>query len=284
MTGNKITRQLKEYFKKRDDILMVFIFGSYVKNQQTTESDFDIAVYFKPKTKILGLEWESENYYQDEDKIWGDVEKIAGRRTDFVVLNRAPATLVYSILQEGIPLNIKDRSFYLRFFLMISSAAEYFREFTKNFWEIKQRSLSLTEIDKNRLINILDFFKSELKDYPKFADLEQSNYQSDNVLKRNVERWVENIINSSIDIAKILLASEKKKIPQTYREIMRELSLIKNFESETAENLAIFAKLRNILAHEYLDIRFTQIKKFIQESEPAYQSLSKFTEDFIANK
>ena len=80
------------------------------------------------------------------------------------------------------------------------------------------------------------------------------------------------------------LASEKKKIQQTYREIMRELPLIKNFKFETAENLAIFAKLRNILAHEYLDIRFTQIKKFIQESEPAYQNLSKFTEDFIANK
>src|SRR3989338_10340981 len=282
MKKNKITRQLKEYFEKRDDIVMVFVFGSYVKKQQTTESDFDIAVYFKPKIKML--EWESENYYQDEDKICGDVEKIAGRRTDFVVLNRAPATLVFSIIQEGIPINIKDYSFYLRFFLMISSAAEYFREFTENFWEIKQRSSSLTEIDKNRLINILDFLKSELKDYPKFADMNQLKYQSDTVLKRNVERWVENIINSSIDIAKILLASEKKKIPQTYREIMRELPLIKNFKFETAENLAIFAKLRNILAHEYLDIRFTQIKKFIQESEPAYQNLSKFTEDFIANK
>ena len=140
MAKDKIIRQLRKYFEKRDDIVMVFIFGSYVKNQQTAESDFDIAVYFKPKTKTLELEWESKNYYQDEDKIWGDVEKIAGRRTDFVVLNRAPATLAYSIIQEGIPVDIKDRSFYLRFFLMISSAAEYFMEFTKDFWKIKQRS------------------------------------------------------------------------------------------------------------------------------------------------
>jgi uncharacterized protein len=133
-----LIQKLREYFEKRDDILMAFIFGSYVKEQQTSESDFDIAVYFKPKGNIL--EWEETDIYSDEDRIWGDVEKITGMRTDFVVMNRAPSTLAYSIIQEGLPIIIKNRALYLRFFLMISSAAEYFRDFTKDFWEIKQRS------------------------------------------------------------------------------------------------------------------------------------------------
>lgn len=277
-----LMQKLKKYFEERDDILMAFMFGSYIKGQQTSESDFDIAVYFKPKDKTL--EWETTDSYPDEDKIWGDIEKIIGYRTDFVVMNRAPSTLAYSIIQEGLPIAIKNRAFYLRFFLMISSAAEYFRDFTKDFWEIKQRSSSLNEIDKDRLIRIIDFLDAELKDYNKFIEIDQIKYQSDVTLKRNVERWVENIVNSAIDIAKILLASEKKKIPHTYRETMRELELIEGFNRETANGLADFAKLRNILAHEYLDIRFEQIKKFVQTSEPIYKDLLKFTKDFISKK
>lgn len=276
---DKLIQKLKKYFEERDDVSMAFAFGSYVKGQQTSESDFDIAVYFKPENKTL--EWETINLYPNEDKIWGDVEKIVGRRTDFVVINRAPSTLAYSIIEEGLPIIIKDRAFYLRFFLMISSAAEYFRDFTKDFWEIKNRSASLNEIDKDRLIKITDFLNTELEDYDKFTELDQITYQSDTALRRNVERWVENIVNSAIDIAKILLASEKKKIPQTYRETMQELSILEGFKEETAEGLANLSKLRNILAHEYLDMRFAQIKKFIQESESFYKELLDFTKNFL---
>jgi uncharacterized protein YutE (UPF0331/DUF86 family)/predicted nucleotidyltransferase len=274
-------KKLKSYFEERDDVLMAFVFGSYAKKQQTSESDFDVAVYFKPDDQVRELEWETTKSYSNEDKMWGDVERIVGQRTDFVVMNRAPSTLAYSIMQDGFPVIIKDRAFYLRFFLMISSAAEYFRDFARDFWEIKQRSASLSEIDKDRLIRIADFLNAEIKDYGKFAGLEQKAYQSDASLRRNVERWVENIVNSAIDIAKILLASEKKKIPQTYRETMQELTLLDGFKDDTAEALAGFAKLRNILAHEYLDIRFAQIKKFIQESETVYKELLIFVKNSL---
>jgi uncharacterized protein YutE (UPF0331/DUF86 family)/predicted nucleotidyltransferase len=277
----KIAGELKAYFEKQNDVLMAFVFGSYAKKQQTSESDFDVAVYFKPDDNAHELEWETTKIYPGEDKMWGDIERIVGQRTDFVVMNRAPSTLAYSIMQDGFPIIIKDRAFYLRFFLMISSAAEYFRDFARDFWEIKQRSASLSEIDKDRLIRIADFLNAEIKDYGKFAGLEQKAYQSDASLRRNVERWVENIVNSAIDIAKILLASEKKKIPQTYRETMQELTLLDGFKDDTAEALAGFAKLRNILAHEYLDIRFAQIKKFIQESETVYKELLIFVKNSL---
>ena len=272
-TKKKI-KLLKAYFAKQPDIVMAFIFGSRAKGRATVESDFDIAVYFKPKTKEL--EWEGTADYANEDKIWLAAEKIAGGRVDLVVLNRAPATVAFAVIQEGEPLIIKDYALYLRFFLAISSAAEYFRDFTRDFWEIKQRSASLNEIDRERLIRTVDFLEAELADYPKFIGLTQKAYESDAALRRNLERWAENIVNSSIDAAKIILASEKKKIPQTYREVLQELSLLKDFNPATAEKLAQFAKLRNILAHEYLDIRFNQLKKFVAESEPLYRELADF--------
>jgi uncharacterized protein YutE (UPF0331/DUF86 family)/predicted nucleotidyltransferase len=275
----KKLEELKEYFLKNPDISMAFIFGSYAKGQQISESDFDLAIYFYPEGRAI--EWEETKYYNDEDKIWGDVEKIIGIKTDFIVLNRASSILASSIIREGIPLIIKDRSLYLRFLLIISSAAEYFGEFVKEFWAIKQRSLSISEDDKIRLIRILDFFETEMKDYSEFSTITQQIYESNTALRRNVERWVENIVNSSIDIAKIVLASEKKRIPQTYREILGEMSLLSNFPQETAENLAKFTKLRNILALEYLDIRFKQIRQFIDESESSYRKLIDCIKKFI---
>lgn len=271
--------KLKDFFMKKPQVLMAFAFGSYIKGTEMAESDFDIAVYFKPEGK--NIEWEEEKIYEKEDEIWSEVERIIGLRTDFVVLNRAPSTLAFSIVQEGQPIIIKDEAYYLRFFLLISSAAEYFREFIKDFWIIKQRSTSLNEIDKGRLIKITDFLETETADYQKFSGLDQKTYELDSSIRRNVERWAENIVNSSIDLAKILLASEKKRIPQTYREILQELSLISGFKQETAERLAQFSKLRNILAHEYLDIRFNQIKIFIQESEPVYKELIDFAKNFL---
>ncbi|MBI5208026.1 MAG: DUF86 domain-containing protein [Candidatus Firestonebacteria bacterium] len=269
---------LENYFSNRSDISMAFVFGSYAKGIEISESDFDIAVYFTPEVKTV--EWEETKFYQDEDKIWLDVEKIIGINTDFIVLNRAPSTIAFSIIQEGIPIIIKNKSLFLKFFLIVSNDAEYFREFTYDYWKIKQRSASISDVDKERLIRIIDFLETELKDLPEFINLDQNTYEANSTKRRNVERWVENIANSSIDIAKILLASEKRRIYQTYKDAMQGLSTLENFDSNTASQLAEFAKLRNILAHEYLDIRFARIQKFIQKSD-VYKKLLVFVKEKI---
>ena len=52
--------------------------------------------------------------------------------------------------------------------------------------------------------------------------------------------------------------------------------MIEGFDKEETKKLAEWVKLRNIVAHEYLDIRWASIKKFVQESEPSYKKF--FTE------
>lgn len=267
--------KLKNYFANRNDVLMAFAFGSRVKGQATTESDFDIAVYFKPLEKEM--EWEEEKEYESENEIWSDVEKIVGIRTDFIVLNRAPSTLADSIIREGEPIIIKNKKLYFDFFLRSTSTAADFRDFVKDFWEIKERSRSLSPQDKERLIRMVDFLKAEIKDIYKFKDLDQKTYERNSDIRRSVERWAENIVNASIDIAKILLASNKAKIPQTYKEAIQKLSIALDLDEKTASGMAEFTKLRNVLAHEYLDLRFNQIKKFIEKMEPLYNYLIDYT-------
>ncbi len=127
---------LKEYFEKKEDILMAFLFGSYAKSSVHRESDVDVAIYFRPKTDHL--EWEEFDIkYEREDEIWLDLERLLKRNVDLVVLNRARSSIASSAI-SGIPIIIKDRGLYLDFMLRVTAEAEDFRETVEDYWRIKQ--------------------------------------------------------------------------------------------------------------------------------------------------
>jgi len=132
-----------------------------------------------------------------------------------------------------------------------------------------------------RLIKHLTFLENELKDYETFGTLSWKEYNDDRGKRRNVERWIENIINSSIDIAKLILTSEDRSLPDTYKDIVKNLSLISDFNEEGIEKLSRWVSLRNIISHEYLDIRWTSIQKFISESEPFLKDFLRRVEKYL---
>jgi uncharacterized protein YutE (UPF0331/DUF86 family)/predicted nucleotidyltransferase len=270
---------VKKYFLERPDISMVFIFGSYAKGREISESDFDLAIYFKPKGKRI--EWQENQFYAGENRIWQDIEKNVEIDTDLVVLNRVRPIVAFEILKTGIPVIIKDRKLYLEFYLTVSREAEDFREFIKDYWFTYQRGKSLSEEDKAKLIERIQFLDSEIQEFPDYRSLTLKTYKEDKFQRRNIERWIETLVISIIDVAKIILASEKKKMPSTYMEVLLDFCLLSSFNEDEAREFAQFAKLRNILAHEYLDIRFEQIKRFIQEAEPGYKKILEFVGNFL---
>lgn len=135
-----------------------------------------------------------------------------------------------------------------------------------------------------RLIRHLDFLENELKDYERFKSLSWENYNNDRSCRRDVERWVENIVNSSIDIAKIVLMNEGITLPDTYRAIIKNLSIISDFRELNTERLSRLVILRNVISHEYLDIRWSSIKKFILETESLYRDLLNKVRSYIERK
>ena len=132
-----------------------------------------------------------------------------------------------------------------------------------------------------RLIKHLTFLENELKDYETFGTLSWKEYNGDRGKRRNVERWIENIINSSIDIAKLILTSEDRSLPDTYKDIVKNLSLVADFSEEDMGKLSRWVRLRNIISHEYLDIRWASIQKFISESKPFYKDFLKRVENYL---
>ena len=134
---------------------------------------------------------------------------------------------------------------------------------------------------KLRLIKHATFLEGELQDFPGFRSLLWEDYHKDRSRRRDVERWIENIINSSIDISKIILVSEKIPPPDTYKELVASISLVPGFDKERMGALSEWVRFRNIIAHEYLDIRWVSIKRFIEEAEPIYKSFLKDAKEYL---
>jgi len=258
---------LKKYFEKEPSVVLAFLFGSYAKGFEMEESDLDLGVYLKDEEK--------------RDKIWGEVSKIAEREVDLVCLNEAPASLISNIFKTGVPLAIKDKKLYWELYLRTSSETEDFLEFVEDYWRIYKKAKSLESEEKIRISKRLQFLDSELKDIEDFKKLTFEKYQDNKSKRREVEKWTENIINATIDIAKMILASEKKEMPKNYREALFDFALFVGFEVKESEKFAELADLRNILAHEYLDILYGKIQDFIKEFPKFYKKISKFLEKYL---
>ena len=117
----------RKYFEGKKDVAFAFLFGSQARGNATIRSHVDIAVYFYPKNR-RPIEVEAEVFYEGEDRIWADLEKLLNKEVELLVLNRVPATVGASAI-KGTPLTINDWGLYLDFMLVVTDIAEDFREF-----------------------------------------------------------------------------------------------------------------------------------------------------------
>ena len=91
---------------------------------------------------------------------------------------------------------------------------------------------------------------------------------------------MENIINAILDISKILLASQKIEMPETYRDTIEKLSNL-GLSKNPIILLTKWIRLRNILAHEYLDLRWKKIEDFLNNGEDVCEQFLKFVKPMV---
>ncbi|WP_367669234.1 type VII toxin-antitoxin system HepT family RNase toxin [Caldanaerobacter subterraneus] len=123
----------------------------------------------------------------------------------------------------------------------------------------------LKDSDKVSVIKRIEFIRIELEDLKEYKNLTFQEYNSNRIARRNVERIIENVANALIDISKILIANENVDMPDSYRDIILKLGEVKIIELDLARSISEIARLRNVLAHQYLDIKWSYIKNFLEE-------------------
>lgn len=271
---------LKEYCAQRDDIILAFLFGSQAKGLSRPTSDWDVAVYLVPHRRE---ELETRERYHGENEIRADISRLVSADLDFVVLNRARPSLVFSILNSGIPLAMKDMRLY---FTLLSrthyEAADYW-SFVREYRELYDRAQSLTPEARALLLEYLTFLENELADSGTFSAMSYKEYQENRDARRNVERWIENCVMSALDITKVVLASEKMDIPQTYKDMLRTFG-VRFVSEEFANEFSEHASLRNILAHEYPDLRWERIETFLRTADTLFPQFISAVKKYLAEQ
>ena len=274
-------KKLEKYFLGQAEVSAAFLFGSQAKKRAGRISDWDIAVYFKPQ--LPGeVEWEETGRdYPEADKIWNDmVDILETEQIDLITLNRAPSNIAAAVVSEGIPLVIKDKGIFWDFVFLTMRQAEDYTEFVDSYFGISQRSASLSPRDREKLKKIIDLLDKKLVFCDYFSAFSFSDYQ-DGHKRRDIERWAENMVNSAIDTGEIILASEKKKIPDYYKDIFVQLGLLKEFKGMDVDKWTGWVKLRNILAHEYLDIKWQRISGFNKDSPVHFKAFLESAKKFL---
>jgi uncharacterized protein YutE (UPF0331/DUF86 family)/predicted nucleotidyltransferase len=271
---------LKKYFKKKKSVLLAFLFGSRAKKREMGESDWDIGVYFKPKEY---LELETNFEYPEEEGMWSDlVDILKTDNVDLVVLNRARPDLVYTTLRDGIPLIIRDKGLYLDLLCKTYYEAIDWWNFVLEFYKIGEKAKSLSLQARAKVTERLKFLEREFSEIEMMRKITWNDYRTDSFKQKVIERWIERLVMAAIDIAQIFLASEKREVPESYQDVLKLfVSLNLKFSEKEAETFSNFAKLRNVVAHEYLDIKWSKIKKFVVEAEKLFPKFIKKVKNLL---
>lgn len=119
------------------------------------------------------------------------------------------------------------------------------------------------------ILRRLDFLRVEAGDIAAFQEMTQSEYAENRDRRRSLERLAENVANAVADIAKILLTGSELPAPNTYRDIVLALATIGILDEPLAQKLGDMVRLRNIVAHDYLDIRWSSLRRFLDQAPAA---------------
>jgi predicted nucleotidyltransferase len=107
-----MVKKLEKSLSVHNDIVLVFIFGSFVKGDITSSSDLDIAIFF---TGAI-------DFYRISD-LREDISEMLGLEVDIVVLNNASPVIKMQVLKKGTLLINKDQQTYNEFF--VNTMKEY---------------------------------------------------------------------------------------------------------------------------------------------------------------
>ena len=91
LSNLKLVKSLKTFSKRRQEILLAFLFGSSTRDRLRPSSDVDIGVLFKTVPEMDAL-----------NDLTGELSSILKREVDLVVLNHTSPILKMQILKNGI--------------------------------------------------------------------------------------------------------------------------------------------------------------------------------------
>ena len=256
---------IKEIFEGDEDVLLAYLFGSRVKGLHQPISDIDIAVLLRDNS----LEKQAALTYKIAKAL-----KIPEDRVDLVDLSRASPHLKYNVLRCGVKLI--DRGLGESLTREVTELSPERREefsILLRSWlcedpQINREALSrrIDEILRNTAL-IRERYAGKPLGWL-LEDLERT---------LALERAMERIIEAMVDICRHLVSAKMLGLVEERSEYPLRLAEHKIMPKDLAEKVAELARLRNILAHRYLEVDYARLQaKALEVAEQTTPSFIKW--------
>ncbi len=102
-----------------------------------------------------------------------------------------------------------------------------------------------------RKLSELERYQEQLKE---FSDITIDNYQSDWKTQRIVERTLQIMIETCVDIATYIISDSIMRSPTSYSDTFKVLSENNVIDSDLFTTMEKMAKFRNVVVHQYEEI------------------------------
>ncbi len=106
------------------------------------------------------------------------------------------------------------------------------------------------------------------------AEVEKAAVLADDRVRASAERWLQVAAECCLDLAHHLIADQGWKTPSTYREAFEILHKENVLDRETARQMALWAGLRNVLVHLYLEVEPERLYQILQEDLDQLESFA----------
>ncbi|MBM3236624.1 DUF86 domain-containing protein [Candidatus Poribacteria bacterium] len=257
-----------------DNLLALWLFGSYAKGNQTPLSDIDIA--YLP---VDGLE--SSCVEELDKKLYNRLSRLF--ETDdisLVNLRDTPLNLIFSALKEGKVLFCRapeEVSNFKEHIMNLYPETKKIRRMALLNFESQMKETGMS-LDKEKIIEQLRMIKSDIEKLREKRALSEDEYLMDEDTQTVVERKFQTAIESCVNIGNHLISTMNLELASDYASVFRSLRTANLISSDLAEKMADMARFRNLLVHLYWRIDH---EKIYEGMEARIETLEKFTREIL---
>lgn len=136
-------------------------------------------------------------------------------------------------------------------------------------------------VDKTLILRKLSILDEYLKQINEYANISSKNYAADWKIQRIVERTLQMMIETCLDVSGHIIADEKLRVPETYADMFRilvENDILKGSQLEALEKMARF---RNIIVHDYEKIDAGIVLGILQNNLDDFEGFKEAIIDYL---
>lgn len=136
-------------------------------------------------------------------------------------------------------------------------------------------------VDKTLILKKLSNVEEYLKQIKEFSDISAKDYEASWKIQRIVERTLQIMIESCLDVAGHIISDAGFRVPETYVDMFRILTENGILKEKQLPALEKIARFRNIVVHDYAKIDSEIVIGILQRNLVDFEKFNQAIIDYL---